>query len=608
MTDLLSPARQDVAVNSSRPATPANTVPPEAHVGSTSQEMEVDTDKSASFSPRGTGSSPTSSPAEDIKTDLDSSAREKSKVAIVNGEENPKSTPVTRNEPEDEIVVGTRTKKAPRGPDTSETLEEQTKFSTNETTDERQTRLRLLKWKRRRVSRSVAQEEETDEEKARPVDSRTVKLRLLTRENMETSTKNPSEDLTASDKPVARQSSPNGESPNAQLQLDNRAMEPLVAPVRPVLRQPRAKRQRLSINPAPYPPMDISDSELSEAPSPKHAPIVAAPLMAAPQQQDPEGQPAGDKARILLGYWKHSSEQKPEDKHAVMAVLGHNNQMRPRLVKATRDGRPLIGNHPVGPGSVWRNWDEIEFEPHIRHLTRSQLKEYVRIRQHQKEAGETPQDEAANSAAAAKDAEAAIEAGDQSSVADFVEPSPAAAGASAASAASGTPEAQGTAQKRRRRQPSVMPREPNRRKRTPTVEQLNARAQQEVAQEETIQRRNNQRVSKAAAPAAAAAAGTPAPANLFAPPPTPPPRGPGGANNNRRAFDQARGGMQRTWTAQAEAAVRNGVDDAKMYLGTRYEFKRSGDFEGMYATHGTLIAIGDEDYVETRVLRKVGRR
>jgi hypothetical protein len=41
-------------------------------------------------------------------------------------------------------------------------------------------------------------------------------------------------------------------------------------------------------------------------------------------------------------------------------------------------------------GGVWRNWDEIEFEPHIRHLTRAQLKEYVRLRQQHKEAGETP--------------------------------------------------------------------------------------------------------------------------------------------------------------------------------------------------------------------------
>jgi hypothetical protein len=49
-------------------------------------------------------------------------------------------------------------------------------------------------------------------------------------------------------------------------------------------------------------------------------------------------------------------------------------------------------------GGVWRNWDEIEFKPHIRHLTRAQLKEYVRLRQQHKEAGETPQAEEAKAA------------------------------------------------------------------------------------------------------------------------------------------------------------------------------------------------------------------
>lgn len=533
-----------------------------------------------------------------METDLDSSAREKFKVASVNGEENTRSTPVTGNEPEDEIVVGTRAKKAPGGLDTSGTLEEQAKLSTNETTDEGQTRLRLFKRKRRRVSRSVAQEDATDEEEAPPVGSRTVKLRLVTRENMEAPAKNPSEDLAASDKPATRRSSLNGESHNPQLQLVSGAMVPLNAPVRTVLRQPRAKRQRLSTNAATNSPMDISDSELYDAPSPKHVPTVA------PPQQEPEGQPAGDKTRILLGYWKHSSEEKPENKHAIMGVLGHNNQLRPRLVKATRDGRILIGNHPPGAGAVWRNWDEIEFEPHIRHLTRAQLKEYVRIRQRQKEAGETPQDEAANLAAAAKGAETAVEAGDQPSVADFVEPTTAAATA----AASATPEAQGAVQKRRGRLPSVLLRDTKRPKRTPTVEQLNARAQEQVAKAEIIQRRNSQRVSNAAAAVAAAAASTPAPASLVAPPPTPPPPGPGDAHTNRRVFEHAVGGMQRNWTAQAEAAARDGVDDAKVYLGTRYEFKRSGDFQGMYAAPGTIISIGDEDYVENRVLRKVGRR
>ncbi|KAH8907185.1 hypothetical protein BR93DRAFT_682005 [Coniochaeta sp. PMI_546] len=541
------------------------------------------------------GSSSSGNPAaEDTETEPGIAAFGGSRFAPLSDEEHTQSTPVNGNELADEIVVGTRAKKALLGLANSKTLEGQSKVGVIETTDEEQTMPRVSK--RKRMLRYAADDDdESAEEDLRPATSRNVKLRLLTRESNEKAAETQSQDLSATEKPATRQSSFSDVSEAAQ--MANGAMVPLDAPIRTVIRQPRSKKAQHSINntASTNSAMEISDSEISESTTPRRTPTVAATTMAAPPQQEPDVQPAGEKTRILLGYWKHSSEDNPEDKHAIMGVLGNNNQLRPRLVKATRDGRTLIGNHPPGAGGVWRNWDEIEFEPHIRHLTRTQLKEYVRLRQRQKEAGEKPEDESANQIAAAERAQAAVEPGDQPSVADFVEP---------ATAIAASQETQATGQKRPRgRLPSVSPRDANRPKRTPTVEQLNARAQEQVAKAEIIQRRNSQRVSNAAA-----AASTGSTSSLAAFAPTPPPSGPANTNANRRVFDRAVGGMQRNWTAQAEAAARDGVDDAKVYLGTRYEYKRSGDFQGMYAAPGTIISIGDEDYVENRVLRKVGRR
>jgi hypothetical protein len=335
--------------------------------------------------------------------------------------------------------------------------------------------------------------------------------------------------------------------------------------------------------------------------------------MAPPPKQDIEAQPAGDKTRILLGYWKHSSEPDPLKKHAVVGVLGSNMQLRPRLLKEDRFGNPCLGNHPPGAGGVWRNWDEIEFEPHIGHLTRLQLKEYVRTRLLQKEAGETPQAQEANQIKAVKQAEEAIEAGDQPSVADFVQPptsqkralevpatpDTAAAGTDAASdvkagATTGSP-----AQKRPRGRLAGLVKEVNRPKRIPTVEEINARAQHHIAKADAIQqRRNNQRASSIAA-AAAASGASPLPSSRsssLAPP-----------ISSRGVLDQAMEGMQRNWAAQAELAAIDGVEDAKVYLGTRYEHQKDGFFAGLYATTSTIIKIGDEEFVENRVLRRIGR-
>ncbi|OAA49011.1 hypothetical protein BBO_02056 [Beauveria brongniartii RCEF 3172] len=93
--------------------------------------------------------------------------------------------------------------------------------------------------------------------------------------------------------------------------------------------------------------------------------------------------------RVVLGYWKLSSEELPEDRHAVYGILGQNDMFRVKVVRETRDGRYVDGNFPTGAGALWIHWDEVEFEPHIRVLSRPEIKEYCRIRQYQIDRGET---------------------------------------------------------------------------------------------------------------------------------------------------------------------------------------------------------------------------
>ncbi|KGQ09144.1 hypothetical protein BBAD15_g5532 [Beauveria bassiana D1-5] len=108
--------------------------------------------------------------------------------------------------------------------------------------------------------------------------------------------------------------------------------------------------------------------------------------------------------RVVLGYWKLSSEELPEDRHAVYGILGQNDMFRVKVVRETRDGRYVDGNFPTGAGALWIHWDEVEFEPHIRVLSRPEIKEYCRIRQYQIDRGETTSQRAANEAAAIEEA------------------------------------------------------------------------------------------------------------------------------------------------------------------------------------------------------------
>ncbi|CRK02665.1 hypothetical protein BN1723_017120, partial [Verticillium longisporum] len=93
--------------------------------------------------------------------------------------------------------------------------------------------------------------------------------------------------------------------------------------------------------------------------------------------------------RIVVGYWKPSNAPNERDRHAVLGILGTNDMFRVKVVRETRDGRYVDGNFPVGAGALWIQWPEMEPEPHLKDLSRTEVKEYVRVRQYQIDRGET---------------------------------------------------------------------------------------------------------------------------------------------------------------------------------------------------------------------------
>ena len=81
---------------------------------------------------------------------------------------------------------------------------------------------------------------------------------------------------------------------------------------------------------------------------------------------------------ILLGFWRDSWIPNDADKHAVYGVLQDDERLRVRVVKETRDGRPL--DEPLS-NSVWIPYEQIVLEPQLENLLRTEIREYVRFLQ-----------------------------------------------------------------------------------------------------------------------------------------------------------------------------------------------------------------------------------
>ncbi|KAK1832122.1 hypothetical protein QBC39DRAFT_75101 [Podospora conica] len=352
--------------------------------------------------------------------------------------------------------------------------------------------------------------------------------------------------------------------------------------------------------------------------------------------------------RILLGYWRNSSEPITADKHAVYGILGANDMFRVKLMRETRDGRPLQGNFPLGAGALWIHWDEVEFEPHLVHLTRPEIKEYCRVRQSQIDRGERAVNRAENESLAVAEAQhrvaTTLAMGPAPKREEFTSaPAPIAMKTSlqhpqlangAANAdhrrfGATTPESLDDGGPRNTRH--ALPHAPRGRHSLPDVElraanrppsaleRTNSLARREIARVEAASQRAEVR-SLARDPyhqqqLQQQQQQSPQPYPL-APPSMQqhqPPHhlhqqhhhhhDPSGSSN-RAEFDDHVSRLNKVWAVQEASRLKVGAEDAKIYMGVKYERKQNGPFEGKLVSQGTIISIDGEDFVEYRVLTK----
>ncbi|TEY73175.1 hypothetical protein BOTCAL_0082g00260 [Botryotinia calthae] len=92
---------------------------------------------------------------------------------------------------------------------------------------------------------------------------------------------------------------------------------------------------------------------------------------------------SSSKPEILLGFWADSDQVNIKDKHAVFGtvVVNSNHKFRFMIRKSTRDGRPMLGNFPQGPGNYQVQYEKIVLEEHLSKLKRSEVEQYILIRQ-----------------------------------------------------------------------------------------------------------------------------------------------------------------------------------------------------------------------------------
>ncbi|KAL7812526.1 hypothetical protein V8C26DRAFT_202192 [Trichoderma gracile] len=388
--------------------------------------------------------------------------------------------------------------------------------------------------------------------------------------------------------------------------------------------RPDAKRRRVSggfaaINtggsnsPPERSPLLASQPALQ--PRPAHVPKLHGPL------------PGTRPTRILLGYWRGSSEEDTRDRHAVYGILGQNDMFRVKVVRETRDGRFVDGNFPSGAGALWIQYEEVEFEPHLKPLQRAEIKEYCRVRQYQLDQGELPEDRVSNEIRAVQEAQARAGSGYRHVHQPIAPYQPIAADDADLASQSEVNGAQPEVRQSRRGESRTTPRqsftendvrqprayaeqEPsrpdsratNRSQNTDGVERAHALARREIARVEAAQGRADRHAmhrERAAALVADAAAAAAAAVVASAPLQSP-------TTNGRAPFYESED-MQRlnkVWARQETLRLKAGAEDAKVYDGVKYERKTNGPFMGKLVSQGTIINIDGEDYVEYRVLTK----
>ncbi|CAJ2511377.1 Uu.00g070020.m01.CDS01 [Anthostomella pinea] len=365
--------------------------------------------------------------------------------------------------------------------------------------------------------------------------------------------------------------------------------------------RPEVKRRRVTNGVT-----TIADTARSQAGSQAIPPSPAMSQMMLPPhpQSQPQAALLGTRpTRILVGCWTRSAVENDRDRHAVYGILGANDMFRVKLVRETMDGNYMDGNFPVGAGALWISYDEVKFLPHIEGLSRPEMKEYVRVRQSQLDAGETEAERTANETKAVYEAQ----------IRAAVMPKGPNGGNVSSRHSIGLgleredhheghkQELNNGIHESRHGRREMLPRnvhsapqhgmaEPDLRQvsRHPSIESIERvqdLAAREVARMEAVQMRNERHIQSRGV--------MPNP-NMMVDP-----------MEHHRNFQENRDRMQRVWAAQEQNRIQQAiVEDAKMHQGVKYERKQTGHFAGKLVSQGTIISIDGEDYVEYRVLTK----
>ncbi|SPN98547.1 uncharacterized protein DNG_01593 [Cephalotrichum gorgonifer] len=335
--------------------------------------------------------------------------------------------------------------------------------------------------------------------------------------------------------------------------------------------------------------------------------------------------------RILVGHWKGSSEDDVRDRHAIYGILGSNDMFRVKVVRETRDGRPLNGNFPAGAGGLWIHYDEVDLEEHLKGLSRVEVKEYVRIRQFYVDRGERPEDRALHEAIAVQISKRRVAAGFKGSpTAGVTEPAMTSASARGEaliaemmniyqrSNGSGHGNGNGNAH------PSLESRvHAVSRHSIGSTNELPERPSPMLAERslraDSAHLRERKAASLEAATMAVASAANShislSPRPAYTQGPGAPPGGGGGAPNSRMRMHETPD-VQRlndVWARQEAQRQRGGggsvggggEEDFKVHGDTKYSRKTTGPFQDRYVSQGRVITIDGEDYVEYRVLAKL---
>jgi hypothetical protein len=357
---------------------------------------------------------------------------------------------------------------------------------------------------------------------------------------------------------------------------------------------------------------------------------------------------------VIIGHWRDSPVPEESRKHAVLGFIDARDRLRARIQPTNLLGEQISREYalPPGPGGSCVAFERIVFLSHLVGLDHSQVKEYVRLRNDTPP--ETPEQQAAAEKQAAEDVVARVKksfsnAPTQASVAyglnvpicvasrttrssakrSLFKPAsqqdqqsrPAAPAADTQATSSSRPpeqpsflhgyelrtsrrkqaelmaqEAQAQ-QKVTRKQPTSAKNRSNCRSRRGTgsrgrgPESTNALAQQAISRAEATQNRADLYVSlqKRATAAAVLEAGATSAAPVLP-----------GVNSTSSSNFVSPGEIVNLDSSYARASAR----DTKIYDGQVYNRKLTGPFVRKLATHGSLISIDGEDYIEYRVLLK----